>query len=237
MPIPRMCNWNITDIEPRMTEANALIPQSIAKDTVAAAAEKSHGMAKRPSDALGSRAPFEAKTGGHFLVRRVNRRRQINAYIRPGKATAGPRTCTFVLDGDNVRHGLNRDLGYSPEAWTENIRRIAEVGKLMNEAGLIVIRAFISPYRQDREIARRIIVHKTFLEIHVNTSPQACERRDIKGMYKHAKGKSSVCGVATPNEALLHPALALDTASVTVDICVDTLLEILLPKRWVDAVN
>ncbi len=138
---------------------------------------------------------------------------------------------SFVLDGDNVRHGLNRDLGFSHEDRTENIRRIAEVAKLMNEAGLIVISAFISPYRDDREIARRIIGQEAFLEIHVSTPLQVCEQRDPKGLYKRAReGKiPEFTGVTAPYEAPLAPALALETGSTSVAACIDVLLGILLP--------
>lgn len=139
------------------------------------------------------------------------------------------RAC-FVLDGDNVRHGLNRDLGFSPADRAENIRRIAEVAKLMNQAGLIVISAFISPYREDREIARQIIGQENFREIHVSTSLQVCEQRDPKGLYKRARAGNipEFTGITAPYETPLHPALALDTASMGVASCVDALLDILL---------
>ncbi len=94
---------------------------------------------------------------------------------------------SFVLDGDNVRHGLNRDLGFSPEDRAENIRRIAEVSRLVNEAGLIVITAFISPYLSDREIARQVIGAENFIEVHVSTPLEVCEERDLKGFYKRAR--------------------------------------------------
>ena len=138
------------------------------------------------------------------------------------------RAC-FVLDGDNVRHGLNRDLGFSAADRHENIRRIAEVAKLMNEAGLIVISAFISPYREDREIARQIIGQDNFLEIYVSTSLQICEQRDPKGLYKRARagGIAQFTGVTAPYEAPLAPALALDTAAMSVASCVDALVGVL----------
>ncbi len=94
---------------------------------------------------------------------------------------------SYVLDGDNVRHGLNRNLGFSHEDRTENIRRIAEVARLMNDAGLIVITAFISPYLEDREVARRIIGVEKFLEVYVSTPLKVCEERDPKGIYKRAR--------------------------------------------------
>ncbi|CAN5367099.1 adenylyl-sulfate kinase [soil metagenome] len=136
------------------------------------------------------------------------------------------RAC-FVLDGDNVRHGLNRDLGFSHADRTENIRRIAEVAKLMNQAGLIVISAFISPYRADREIARDIVGKDSFREIHVSTSLHVCEGRDTKGLYKRAReGKiPEFTGITAPYEAPMHPALALDTAALPLADCITALLE------------
>lgn len=139
------------------------------------------------------------------------------------------RAC-FVLDGDNVRHGLSRDLGFSPEHRAENIRRIAEVAKLMNQAGLIVISAFISPYRADREMARQIIGQDHFLEIHVSTALQVCEQRDPKGLYKRARaGKiEEFTGVTAPYEAPLAADLSIDTGTIGVDRCVDKLVNMLL---------
>lgn len=135
----------------------------------------------------------------------------------------------YVLDGDNVRHGLNRDLGFSPQDRSENIRRIAEVARLLNDAGLIVITAFISPYREDRETARSIIGSGDFLEVHVNTPIQVCEERDPKGMYKLARrGElTAFTGVSAPYEPPLDPACSLDTAERNVDECVDLLMGLL----------
>jgi adenylyl-sulfate kinase len=137
----------------------------------------------------------------------------------------------FVLDGDNVRHGLNRDLGFSPQDRAENIRRIAEVARLMNDAGLIVITAFISPYREDREMARSIIGAADFLEVHVNTSIEVCEGRDPKGFYRLArKGEiASFTGISAPYEPPLSPVCSLDTAVNSVDACVDMLIGLLEP--------
>jgi adenylyl-sulfate kinase len=135
----------------------------------------------------------------------------------------------YVLDGDNVRHGLNRDLGFSPQDRSENIRRIAEVARLLNDAGLIVITAFISPYREDRETARSIIGSGDFLEVHVNTPIHVCEERDPKGMYKLARrGElTAFTGVSAPYEPPLDPACSLDTAERNVDECVDLLMGLL----------
>lgn len=137
----------------------------------------------------------------------------------------------YVLDGDNVRHGLNRDLGFSPRDRAENIRRIAEVARLMNDAGLIVITAFISPYREDREAARAIIGPAAFLEVHVSTPIQVCEERDPKGMYKLARAGElpAFTGVSAPYQAPPAPVCRIDTAGCSVEECVDQLLVILGP--------
>jgi bifunctional enzyme CysN/CysC len=119
----------------------------------------------------------------------------------------------YVLDGDNVRHGLNRDLGFSPEERTENIRRIAEVARLFNEAGIIVITAFISPYRQDREKAREIVGKERFIEILVEAPIDICEKRDPKGLYEKARQGQipEFTGVNAPYEAPENPELHLHT--------------------------
>lgn len=121
-----------------------------------------------------------------------------------------------VLDGDNVRHGLNANLGFSAEDRSENIRRVAEVAKLMNDAGLIVITAFISPFRQDRSMARDIIGEAFFQEVYVSTDLKTCEARDPKGLYKKARaGKvAEFTGVSSPYEPPEKPALEINTASL-----------------------
>jgi adenylylsulfate kinase len=125
----------------------------------------------------------------------------------------------YVLDGDNVRHGLNRNLGFSHEDRTENIRRIAEVARLMNEAGLIVITAFISPFRDDRLIAREIIGSDRFREVYVNTDLAICESRDPKGLYSKARsGKvAEFTGISSPYEPPNLPDLIINTAHLTLD--------------------
>lgn len=122
----------------------------------------------------------------------------------------------YVLDGDNLRHHLNRDLGFSPEDRRENIRRAAEVARLMNDAGLTVITAFISPYREDRAMAREIIGEQKFIEVYVNTTIDVCESRDPKGLYAKARaGKiPEFTGISSPYEVPLSPALALDTGAM-----------------------
>ena len=130
------------------------------------------------------------------------------------------RAC-YVLDGDNVRHGLNRNLGFSHEDRTENIRRIAEVAHLMNDAGLIVITAFISPYREDRRLAQDIIGQNRFFEIHVSTPLEICETRDPKGMYRRARSGEieGFTGVGAPYEPPTVPAMAIDTSDDTIAAC------------------
>ena len=120
-----------------------------------------------------------------------------------------------VLDGDLLRDGLNRDLGFSPQDRHENIRRTAEVARLMNGAGLVVIAALISPNRKDRAMAGAIIGAQQFVEIHVSTRLEVCEARDPKGLYARARAGQipQFTGVSAPYEAPLSPALALDTGS------------------------
>lgn len=135
----------------------------------------------------------------------------------------------YMLDGDNIRHGLNRDLGFSPKDRTENIRRISEVCRLMNNAGLIVISAFISPYREDRAMARELIGSDAFLEVHINTPIKVCESRDPKGLYRKARtGEiSGFTGISAPYEPPYYPALSLDTSSMEVNACISRLMELL----------
>ncbi|MDH4584224.1 adenylyl-sulfate kinase [Pseudomonas sp. BN415] len=135
----------------------------------------------------------------------------------------------FVLDGDNVRHGLNRDLGFSPEDRSENIRRVAEVARLMNEAGLIVVTSFISPYREDRELARTIIGADRFLEVHMATPLEVCEQRDVKGLYQRARSGEvkEFTGINSPYEPPLDPALTVNTQQYDINSSVDMLVEML----------
>ena len=137
---------------------------------------------------------------------------------------------TMILDGDNVRMGLNSNLGFSDEDRIENIRRIAEVAKLMNDAGLIVITAFISPYRQDRRNAKKII-GRDFREVYVSTSIEECEKRDVKGLYKAAReGKIAYfTGISSPYEVPENPDVTIDTEKMGVEECVDQILRQLQP--------
>lgn len=127
----------------------------------------------------------------------------------------------YVLDGDNLRHHLNSDLGFTQRDRRENIRRAAEVAHLMNEAGLIVITAFISPLREDRDMARAIVKPERFVEVHVNTRLELCEERDPKGLYARARRGQipDFTGVSAPYEPPLAPALVLDTGCANVAGC------------------
>lgn len=133
---------------------------------------------------------------------------------------------TMLLDGDNIRMGLNRDLGFSDEDRTENIRRIAEVAKLMNDAGLIVLTSFISPFAQDRDLARSII-GDDFVEIYISTPIEECERRDVKGLYKKARAGelSAFTGISSPYEVPEHPEIQIDTSQCSVEEAVELLIE------------
>lgn len=133
---------------------------------------------------------------------------------------------TMLLDGDNIRMGLNRNLGFSEADRIENIRRISEVAKLMNDAGLIVITSFISPTRMDRRNAKNIIGEE-FLEVYVSTSLEVCEKRDVKGLYRKARNGeiANFTGITSPYEVPQHPDLTLDTEILTVEACVDKILE------------
>jgi bifunctional enzyme CysN/CysC len=139
----------------------------------------------------------------------------------------------FVLDGDNLRHGLNRDLGFSPSDRKENIRRIAEVAKLFNDAGLFVITAFISPYREDRNAAREIIGSTRFVEVYLSASVDVCERRDPKGLYAKARAGqiAEFTGVSAPYEPPLTPELTIDTGASGLDESVATLFDFLSDRR------
>lgn len=137
-----------------------------------------------------------------------------------------------ILDGDNIRSGINNNLGFSAGDRVENIRRIAEVGKLFIDTGIITIAAFISPNNDIREMAARIIGKENFLEVYVNTPLEVCEERDVKGLYAKArKGEvKNFTGISAPFEAPLNPALILDTSRLTVEACVDRLLDLILPR-------
>ena len=125
----------------------------------------------------------------------------------------------YVLDGDNVRHGLNSNLGFSADDRAENIRRIGEVGKLFVDAGLITLSSFVSPYRADRDQVRALLAEDQFFEIYVNTPLEICEQRDPKGLYKRARAGEipNFSGISDPYEEPQAPELELKTDTVTID--------------------
>lgn len=137
-----------------------------------------------------------------------------------------------ILDGDNIRSGINNNLGFSAADRVENIRRIAEVGKLFVDTGVITLAAFISPNNDIRKMAASIIGEDDFMEVYVSTPIEECERRDVKGLYAKArKGEiANFTGISAPFEAPEHPALSLDTSVLTLEESVNQLLEIILPK-------
>ena len=137
-----------------------------------------------------------------------------------------------ILDGDNIRSGINNNLGFSAEDRIENIRRIAEIGNLFVDTGIITIAAFISPNNDIREMAANIIGKENFMEIYVSTPIEECERRDVKGLYAKArKGEiKNFTGISAPFEAPQHPALSLDTSKLSVEESVNKLLELILPR-------
>ena len=136
---------------------------------------------------------------------------------------------TFVLDGDNVRHGLCGDLGFSEVDRKENIRRIGNVAKLFLEAGVIVLTAFISPFRSDRELVRTLVPHGEFLEIYCDTPIEVCEQRDTKGLYAKARSGEikDFTGISSPYESPDKPELSVDTGHETLEQCANQVIDLL----------
>ena len=139
---------------------------------------------------------------------------------------------TYTLDGDNIRQGINKNLSFTPEDRTENIRRIGEIANLMIDAGVITLAAFISPYIKDREGVIQIVGPDNFIEIYVNTSIEECERRDVKGLYKKArKGEiKNMTGISSPYEAPVNPDFEVITDGQSVEESVDHILKFLNKK-------
>ena len=137
-----------------------------------------------------------------------------------------------ILDGDNIRSGINNNLGFSEADRVENIRRIAEVGKLFVDTGIVTLAAFISPSHAIRQMAANIIGEKDFVEVYVSTPIEACEERDVKGLYAKARRGEikDFTGVSAPFEVPEHPALSLDTSVLSVEESVAKLMEMILPK-------
>jgi adenylylsulfate kinase len=143
---------------------------------------------------------------------------------------------TFVLDGDNVRHGLSSNLTFSDNDRKENIRRIGEVAKLMMEAGVIAITAFISPFKKDRNLIRQLLPQGDFIEIYCKASLETCESRDVKGLYKHARaGKiKNYTGIDSPYEAPSNPELVIDTESELLEGSVAKVIDFLKSRKIIN---
>ncbi|UFT98047.1 adenylyl-sulfate kinase [Radiobacillus kanasensis] len=142
---------------------------------------------------------------------------------------------TYRLDGDNVRHGLNKNLGFSPRDRTENIRRIGEVSKLMVDAGLITLAAFISPFREDRDQVRELFDPEEFIEIYVDSSLEVCEQRDPKGLYKKARSGEikGFTGIDAPYEEPRSPELVIRTEDQSVQEAVQMILEYMITHHYI----
>lgn len=146
---------------------------------------------------------------------------------------------TFVLDGDNVRHGLCSDLGFSSKDREENIRRIGEMAKLFMEAGVIVLTAFISPYRSDRERVRGMVEHGDFIEIYCDATIEVCEARDVKGMYKKARAGliAEFTGISSPYEAPENPELTVNTGGAELEKCVQQVMVEMVQRGFVKKIG
>ena len=140
---------------------------------------------------------------------------------------------TFLLDGDNVRHGLNRDLGFTEADRIENIRRVGEVARLMSDAGLIVLTAFISPFRAERHMVRRMVSDGEFFEVFIDTPLAEAEKRDVKGLYAKARAGEikNFTGIDSPYEPPEAPEIRIDTTAVDADEAADLIVEELLKRR------
>jgi bifunctional enzyme CysN/CysC len=145
---------------------------------------------------------------------------------------------TYILDGDNLRQGLNRDLGFSDADRVENVRRVAEVARLMMNAGLIVMTALISPFRKEREWARELIGSDNFVEVYVNTPLHICEQRDVKGLYKKARSGllPNMTGLDSPYEEPTNPELSLSGDNLSIEPAMERLLELVLHDKGRNAV-
>ena len=139
---------------------------------------------------------------------------------------------TYSLDGDNIRQGINKDLGFSSEHRTENIRRIAEIANLFVDSGIVTLASFVSPYQKDREEVKKIVGSDKTIEIYVSTSLEECERRDVKGLYQKArKGEiTNMTGISAPYEKPLNADLEIDTVSESIEESVQKILQ-LIEKR------
>ncbi|KAB7668864.1 adenylyl-sulfate kinase [Bacillus sp. B1-b2] len=143
-------------------------------------------------------------------------------------------TNTYVLDGDNIRFGINNDLGFSDEDRKENIRRIGEVSKLFVDSGQVVITAFISPFREDRDRVREILEEDEFIEVYIKCSLEACESRDPKGLYEKARKGiiKEFTGISSPYEEPVQPEIMVDTENQSVEECVEQIVQFLKQKNY-----
>ncbi|WP_163329312.1 adenylyl-sulfate kinase [Desulfurobacterium thermolithotrophum] len=142
---------------------------------------------------------------------------------------------TYVLDGDNIRMGLNKDLGFTEEDRRENIRRIGEVAKLFVDAGIVVLTAFISPYRRDRDFVRNLVAEGDFIEVYVKCPLEVCEKRDPKGLYKKARAGiiKNFTGINDPYEEPLNPEVVVETDKMSVDECVEKVISYLKGRKFI----
>ena len=141
----------------------------------------------------------------------------------------------YILDGDNVRHGLNKNLGFSPEDREENIRRIGEVARLFADAGMVAITSFISPYRKDRDAARALLQSGEFIEVYVKAGLEVCEKRDPKGLYKKARAGEikQFTGISAPYEEPLTPELVIDTGALSISESAQQVVDYLVAAKIV----
>lgn len=143
---------------------------------------------------------------------------------------------TYILDGDNIRNGINRDLTFSSEHRAENIRRIAEIANLLVDAGLVTLAAFVSPYKKDRQNIRSVVKDVNFVEVYVNTSVEECVNRDVKGLYKKALAGEikNMTGISAPYEAPENPDIEIRTETESVEQAVARILDYIKPKLQYD---
>lgn len=142
---------------------------------------------------------------------------------------------TYILDGDNVRHGLNKNLGFSPEDRTENIRRIGEVSKLFVDAGIVTLTAFISPYREDRNNVRELVESSEFIEVYVKCSLEELERRDPKGLYKKARSGEieGFTGIDAPYEEPVNPEIIINSEKQSIEESVEQIMSFLIEGNYI----
>lgn len=146
---------------------------------------------------------------------------------------------TYLLDGDNVRHGLNKDLGFSEIDRIENIRRIGEVSKLFVDSGLIVLTAFISPFKSDRQIAKSLVEYNEFIEVFVNAPLEVCEERDPKGFYKKARNGDikNFTGIDSPYEIPFEAQIEIKTDKITIEQCIEKIINYLIKYGYIKDYN